>query len=75
MSGMSLATERESGRSLMEAKQYFVAMAAFCVQRSKMQGENELFWLAEADLLKRLAINAERRRKLAVQHPSNGLAA
>jgi hypothetical protein len=48
----------------MEKIQHFEAMSAFCTQRSKMEGENELFWLTEAELLERLAINAERMRKL-----------
>ncbi|MCG2633038.1 hypothetical protein L6654_41490 [Bradyrhizobium sp. WYCCWR 13023] len=59
----------------METKQYFQAKSAFCVERSKMQGEDEVFWMAEADLVKRLAINAERQRKLAVRHAGNGLSA
>ncbi len=47
----------------METVQHFQAMSAFCSQRS-MVGEDELFWLTEAELLERLAINAERMRKL-----------
>jgi hypothetical protein len=27
-------------------------MEAFCRQRSKMEGENELFWLTEAEILR-----------------------
>lgn len=56
----------------METAQYFEAMSAVRIQRSKMQGEDELCWLAEADVLKRLAINAERQRKLSIQHPRVG---
>ena len=44
----------------METKQHFKAMSGFCRQRSKMDGEDELFWLTEAELLAKLAINAER---------------
>lgn len=53
----------------MEPKQYFTSMAAFCRQQSKMVDENELFWLAEAQLLEKLAINAERQRRLSAQRP------
>ena len=48
----------------METRQHFKAMSAFCRQRSKMDGEDELFWLTEAELLARLAINAERLKTL-----------
>jgi hypothetical protein len=59
----------------METKQYFRAMSAFCVQRSKMEGENELFWLTEAGLLAGLAVDAERQRILATRRTKEGLAA
>ena len=59
----------------METKQYFRAMSAFCVQRSKMEGESELFWLTEAELLARLAVNAERQRILATRQTKKELAA
>jgi hypothetical protein len=48
----------------METIQHFIAMSAFCRQRSKMHGEDELFWLSEAELLAKLAINVERLRLL-----------
>jgi hypothetical protein len=32
----------------METIQYYRAMEAFCRQRAKMDGENDLFWLSEA---------------------------
>jgi hypothetical protein len=48
----------------METIQHFTAMSAFCRQRSKMDGEDELFWLSEAELLAKLAINAERLKLL-----------
>ena len=47
----------------METIQHFIAMSAFCRQRSKMDGEDELFWLSEAELLAK-AINVERLRLL-----------
>ncbi|MCK1287270.1 hypothetical protein IVB41_25520 [Bradyrhizobium sp. 44] len=59
----------------METKQYFRSMSAFCKQRAKMVGEDELFWLTEAELLERLSINAERQMKLATQQLINPLAA
>jgi hypothetical protein len=52
----------------METIQHFKAMSAFCDQRSKMEGENELFWLTESELLTRLAINAERLELLRSQN-------
>jgi hypothetical protein len=54
----------------MEKIQHFEAMPAFCTQRSKMEGENELFWLTEAEVLERLAINAERMRLLGLDPSS-----
>ena len=59
----------------METKQYFRAMSAFCVQCSKMEGESELFWLTEAELLARLAVNAERQWILATRQTKKELAA
>jgi hypothetical protein len=42
----------------METIQYYRAMEAFCRQRAKMDGENDLFWLSEAEVLGKLATNA-----------------
>jgi hypothetical protein len=53
----------------METIQHYKAMSAFCRQRSKMVGEDELFWLSEAELLARLAINAERLKILEIESP------
>jgi hypothetical protein len=39
-------------------------MEAFCRQRAKMEGENELFWLTEAEILAKLVTNAHRRQVL-----------
>lgn len=44
----------------MEASHHFEAMSAFCRQRSKMDGGDELFWSSEAELLERQAENAPR---------------
>jgi hypothetical protein len=48
----------------MDTIQHFKAMSAFCSQRSKMYGEDELFWLTEAELLAKLATNAQRLQEL-----------
>jgi hypothetical protein len=38
----------------METVQHYRAMEAFCRQRAKMDGEDERFWLAEAERLAKL---------------------
>ncbi len=40
------------------------ALEAFCRQRAQMEGENELFWLTEAEILNKLVINEHRRKVL-----------
>jgi len=52
----------------METIQHYRAMEAFCRQRAKMDGESELFWLAEADVLAKLVVNAQRLERLG--HPA-----
>jgi hypothetical protein len=52
----------------METIQYYRAMEAFCRQRAKMDGENDLFWLSEAEVLGKLATNAPRQK--VVMHPN-----
>jgi hypothetical protein len=47
----------------MEPTLHFRAMAAFCRQRAKMDGEDDRFWLAEAETLAELAVNADRTMK------------
>jgi hypothetical protein len=42
-------------------------MEAFCRQRAKMEGESDRFWLAEAEVLAKLATNAHREKVL--MHP------
>ena len=44
----------------MNPLQRYRAMEAFCRQHSKMEGEDELFWLTEAEKLGKLATNAQR---------------
>lgn len=44
----------------METMQHQESTPAFCRQRCRMDGEDELFWLTEAELLARLAENARR---------------
>ncbi len=41
----------------METVQHYRAMEAFCRQRAKMDGEDERFWLAEAERLAKLIAN------------------
>jgi hypothetical protein len=48
----------------METLQHYRAMEAFCRQRAKMDGEDELFWLTEAEVLAKLLGNAHRREVL-----------
>lgn len=43
----------------MEPLQYYRAMEAFCRQRAKMEGEDESFWLTEAELLAKLSTKCE----------------
>jgi hypothetical protein len=44
-------------------------MEAFCRQHSKMEGEDELFWLTEAEVLGKLATNAQRMQVLGIPPP------
>jgi hypothetical protein len=40
---------KQAVESIMEcSKPFYKAMVAFCRQHAKLQGENERFWLAEA---------------------------
>jgi hypothetical protein len=47
----------------METIQYYRAMEAFCRQRAKMDGENDLFWLSEAEVLGKFATNTPRQTR------------
>ena len=49
----------------MDEIQHYRAMEAFCRQRAQMEGEDEVFWLAEAKVLARLIILAHRLELLA----------
>ena len=44
----------------MDILQYYQAMEAFSRQHAKMDGENEIFWLAEAEALAKLGADAHR---------------
>jgi hypothetical protein len=44
----------------MQTTQHFEAMPALCRERSRMNGEDELYLLSEAELLAKLAENARR---------------
>jgi hypothetical protein len=48
----------------MEELVRYRALEAFCRQRAKMEGENELFWLTEADVLGKLVTNSHRLNDL-----------
>jgi hypothetical protein len=54
----------------MEPFLYYRSMEAFCWQRSKMEGEDESFWLTEAELLAGLYINAHRMKVLGLTSPN-----
>ena len=44
----------------MDTTQYYRAMEAFSRQHSKMDGECEIFWLAEAEVLAKLSADAHK---------------
>jgi hypothetical protein len=44
----------------MDISQYYQAMEAFSRQHAKMDGESEVFWLAEAEALAKLSADAHR---------------
>jgi hypothetical protein len=44
----------------MDTVQHYRAMEAFCRQRAKMDGEDERFWLAEAERLAKLIATGHR---------------
>ena len=56
----------------METLQHYRAMEAFCRQRAKMDGEDELFWLTEAEVLAKLVRNTHRREVLQGKRPDVG---
>jgi len=41
----------------METSEYYRAMEAFCRQRAQMDGEDDRFWLAEAERFAKLVMN------------------
>jgi hypothetical protein len=44
----------------MDTTQYYRAMEAFSRQHAKMDGESEIFWLAEAEMLAKLGADAHK---------------
>jgi uncharacterized protein YbaA (DUF1428 family) len=44
----------------MDTTQYYRAMEAFSRQHAKMDGESEIFWLAEAEVLAKLCADAHK---------------
>lgn len=51
----------------MEVSQYYRAMEAFSRQHAKMDGEDEIFWLAEAEMLAKLGADAHKLK--VILHP------
>jgi hypothetical protein len=51
----------------MDISQYYRAMEAFSRQHAKMDGENDIFWLAEAEVLAKLGADAHKLE--VVLHP------
>jgi hypothetical protein len=52
----------------MDSILYYRAMEAFSRQRAKMDGESEIFWLAEAEVLAKLSAQAHKLQL--VLHPT-----
>jgi hypothetical protein len=50
----------------MELIQQYRVSETFCRQRAKVDSQDELFWLREAEILAKLATNARRLRALVV---------
>jgi len=48
----------------MDSVLYYRAMEAFSRQRAKMDGESEIFWLAEAEVLSKLGADAYKLKTL-----------
>jgi hypothetical protein len=51
----------------MDTRMYYRAMEAFSRQRAKMDGESEIFWLAEANVWAKLGQDAHKLK--AILHP------
>jgi hypothetical protein len=48
----------------MDSVLYYRAMEAFSRQRAKMDGESEIFWLVEAEILSKLGADAHKLKML-----------
>ena len=59
-----LLPENRQLEGTMEVSQYYRAMEAFSRQHAKMDGENEIFWLAEAEILAKLGADAHRLKAI-----------
>jgi hypothetical protein len=55
-----LLGSKAAGGHRMDRTQYYRAMEAFSRQHAKMDGENEIFWLAEAEVLAKLGADAHK---------------
>jgi len=61
--GTSVAREEgATGGQHVDISQYYRAMEAFSRQHAKMDGESEIFWLAEAEVLAKLGADAHKLR-------------
>ena len=59
-----LLSEEQQLEGKMEISQYYRAMEAFSRQHAKMDGESEIFWLAEAEVLAKLGADAHKLKAL-----------
>lgn len=62
-----LLSEDRQLEGTMEVSQYYRAMEAFSRQHAKMDGEDEIFWLAEAEMLAKLGADAHKLK--VILHP------
>jgi hypothetical protein len=59
-----LLSEERQLEGKMEVSQYYRAMEAFSRQHAKMDGESEIFWLAEAEVLAKLGADAHKLKAI-----------
>ena len=59
-----MLSEERQLEGTMDVSQYYRAMEAFSRQHAKMDGESEIFWLAEAEVLAKLGADAHRLKAI-----------
>ena len=59
-----LLSEEGQLEGTMDVSQYYRAMEAFSRQHAKMDGESEIFWLAEAEVLAKLGADAHKLKAI-----------